>query len=139
MKVHTTNYYNTFITVADDTKATQGEIPPQKGDAKTLANLQFELIAEHPYQYTSDDVLFQCYAEKNKIGKKDLAAAREEFFSKGQPCLRASLLTKRYGYGVHADQDGKVALFGRETEEYKTFENDKRLKVIKAMRSGKQA
>jgi hypothetical protein len=137
MKVHTTNYYNTFITVADDSKATQGEIPPQKGDAKTMANLQFELIAEHPYKYTSDDVLFHCYAEKNKVARKDLAAAREEFFSRGQACLRASPLTKRYGYGVHHDQDGKVALFGRETDEYKALENDKKLQIVKAMKSAR--
>ena len=137
MKVHTTNYFNTFITVADDTKASSGEIPPQKGEEKTMANLQFEMIAEHPYKFTSDDVLFQCYSEKNQIAKKDMAAAREEFFSKGQPCLRASPLTKRYGYGVHHDQEGRVALFGRETEEYKTLENDKNLKVVKAMKSAK--
>lgn len=137
MKVHTTNYFNTFITVAEDTKASSGEIPPQKGEEKTMANLQFELIGEHPYKFTSDDVLFHCYAEKNKIAKKDMGAAREEFFSKGQPCLRASPLTKRYGYGVHHDQEGRVAVFGRETEEYKAFENDKNLKVVKAMKSGK--
>ena len=137
MKVHTTNYFNTFITVADDTKASSGEIPPQKGEEKTMANLQFEMIAEHPYKFTSDDVLFQCYAGKNQLAKKDLAKAREEFFSKGQPCLRASPLTKRYGYGVHHDQEGRVALFGRETEEYKAFENDKNLKVVKAMKSAK--
>lgn len=137
MKVHTTNYEDTFIAVADDTKATAGEIPPQKGGEKTIAGLQFEMIGDNPYKYTSDDVVFHCYAVKNKIGKKDEKAAREEFFSKGQPCLRASPLTKRYGYGVHNDTKGKVAIYGLDTEEYKKFAADKNLKVVKAMKSGK--
>src|SRR5690349_12867767 len=118
MKVHTTNYYDTFITTAEDSKAVAGEIPPQKGEVETMANMQFEMIGGHPYTFTSDDLLFNCYAEKNKIGKKDLAAAREEFFSKGQACLRASPLAKRYGYGLHHNHEGKVALFGKETAEY---------------------
>jgi Family of unknown function (DUF6157) len=44
MKTHSTNYLNTFIEVADDCPASIGEIPPTKGDNKTVANIQFEMI-----------------------------------------------------------------------------------------------
>jgi hypothetical protein len=133
--MHTTNYINTFIAIAEDSPAIQGEVPPTKGDTRSVANIQYEMISKHPYKYTSDDVLFQVYAERNDLTKSEYAKAREQFFSKGQPCLRASPLTKRYGWGVHADKDGKVALVGCETNAYKKFLNDKNLKVVKAMKS----
>ena len=137
MKTHTTNYYDTFIEAAEDCPATSGEMPPVKGEAKSVANLQFDMLYDKPYKFTSDDVLFQVYAERNGLKKNELKEAREQFFSKGQPCLRASPLTKRYGWGVHSDKDGKVALYGRETAEYKACTKDKTLKVVKAMRSKK--
>jgi len=137
MKTHTTNYQNAFIEVAEDCPAQGGEIPPQKGEAKTVANQQFEMLYRHPYNYTSDDVIFQVYADRNDLTKNEYKEAREAFFSKGQPCLRTSALAKRYGWGIHHNQDGKVALYGRETPEYKKFSKDKSLKVLKAMKSSK--
>ncbi len=135
MKVHTTNYINTFIEIADDCQATSGEAPPTKGDAKTIANIQFDIVNKNPYKFTSDDVFFQVYAERNDLTETEYKEAREQFFSKGQPCFRASPLTKRYGWGIHSDKDGKIALYGCETSEYKKFLKDENLKVIKAMKS----
>jgi hypothetical protein len=81
--------------------------------------------------------LFQVYADRNDLTKSEYKAAREQFFSKGQPCFRASPLTKRYGWGVHFDKDGKMAIVGSETPQYKKFLKDKSLTVVKAMRSSK--
>jgi hypothetical protein len=134
----TTNYYNTFIEVADDCPVKIAEVPPQKGDDKTIANIQFEMIGGSPYQYTSDDILFSVYAIKNKISGKDLQQEREKFFSKGQPCFRSSPLTKRYGWGVHSDSEGKIAIYPVESDQYKKLSEDKNLKCIKAMRSKRQ-
>jgi hypothetical protein len=135
MTIHTTNYTDTFIAIAEDSPATQGEVPPTKGDTRSVANIQYEMISKHPYKYTSDDVLFQVYAERNDLTQSEFPEAREQFFSKGQPCLRASPLTKRYGWGVHNNKEGKVALVGCETKEYKKFMTDKTLKIVKAMKS----
>lgn len=137
MKIHTTNYLNTFIEIADDCPATIGEIPPTKSDAKTVANIQFEMVSKNPYKYSSDDVLFQVFADKNDLAESEYKEAREKFFSKGQPCFRASPLTKRYGWGVHNDKDGKMAIFAVESNEYTTHSTDKALKVVKAMKSSK--
>lgn len=137
MKVHTTNYFNTFIEVAEDTNAIVGTQPPQKGDKKTVAAMQYDLIAENPYKYTSDDVLFLVFAERNDLLESEYKQAREEFFSKGQACFRTSPLPKIYGYGVHSDTDGKIAIYGCETEEYQKFLRDKSLKFLKAMKSKK--
>jgi Family of unknown function (DUF6157) len=118
MKLHTTNYTDTFIEIADDCPIAKGEMPPLKGDAKTVANIQFELISKNPYKFTSDDVLFQVFADRNDLIKSEYKEARDQYFSKGQPCFRASPLTKRYGWGVHNDKDGKIAIYGAETSAY---------------------
>ena len=137
MKTHSTNYHDTFIVVADDCPTVQGEVPPTKGDAKTVANMQFEMVSKNPYKYTSDDVFFQVFAQRNDLTEKEYPEARAQFFSKGQPCFRASPLTKRYGWGIHCDKDGKIAVYGCETEEYRKLSQDPSLKVLKAMKSSK--
>lgn len=105
---------------------------------KTVAQLQYELVAKHPYKYTSDDVIFLVHAQRNDLTRAEHKAARELFFSKGQPCMRASPLTKRYGFGVHADQNGKIALYGAGTAEYDRLLKDESVKKVKAMRTSKK-
>lgn len=134
MKVHSTNYFDTFIEVAEDTKAVCGIKPPAK-DNKTVAEMQYELIANNPYKYTSDDVFFQVFADRNDLMKSEYEKSRSAFFSKGQPCFRASPLTKTYGFGIYSDHEGKVALFGVETDEYQKFLRDETIKKVKAMKS----
>ncbi|RAW00750.1 DUF6157 family protein [Pseudochryseolinea flava] len=136
MKTHSTNYFDTFIEVAEDTKADSGTKPPSK-ETKTVAEMQYELIAKNPYKYTSDDVLFQVYANRNDLTKAEYKQARIDFFSKGQPCFRASPLTKTYGFGIHSNGEGKIALFGMETTAYQKFLDDKKVKKVKAMRTSK--
>jgi hypothetical protein len=135
MKLHTTNYINTFIEVADDSPATQGEIPPRKDDAKSVATLQFDILSRNPYQFTSDDVLFDIYAQRHDLTESERLAARQQFFSKGQACFRSSPLAKRYGWGVHSNAEGKIALYALGSEEYTRLANDSTLKHLKAMRS----
>ena len=74
MKIHTTNYYDTFIEVAEDCITPKAETPAAKGENKTVALMQFELISKHPYKYTSDDVLFQVFADKNDLTKSEFKA-----------------------------------------------------------------
>jgi hypothetical protein len=136
MKIHSTNYFDTFIEVAEDTKTDCGIKPPSK-ENKTVAEMQYELLSKNPYKFTSDDIFFQVYADRNDLTEAEYAQAREQFFSKGQPCFRASPLTKTYGFGIHSDSDGKIALFGMESDEYQKFLTDKNIKKVKAMKSSK--
>lgn len=134
--IHTTNYTNTFIETADDCPVSNAEIPPEK-KVKTLAKLQYEQIVKEPYRYSSDDIVFECYAVKNDISDSEKPQARIDFFSKGQPCLRSSPLAKRYGFGIHHNEDSKVAIFPVESNEYEKFLHDNTIKKVKAMRSKK--
>jgi len=137
MKIHSTNYYNTFIVIADDCPASKGEIPMEKGGQKTIAGQQLEMIGKNPYQYTSDEVLFTLFAQRNDLIDDELEEARKKFFSKGQACLRASALGKRYGWGIHHNAEGKIALYGCNTPQYRDYLNQQGMKVVKAMRTKK--
>ncbi|WP_352421571.1 DUF6157 family protein [Proteiniphilum sp.] len=136
MKTHTTDYFDTLVEVAEDTKVDHGTIPPVK-EKKTVAQMQYGLLNGNPYKYSSDDILFQVHAERNNIPEDEYSRARQQFFSKGQPCLRTSPLTKCYGFGIHSNDKGKIALYGMETEAYQQLLSDTTVKKIKAMRSGK--
>lgn len=121
----TTNYYETFISVADDCPVECAEIPPSK-EPKSIAQIEYEMLINKPYEYTSDDVLYAANGERKGISK-------EQFFSKGQPCFRAASLIKRYGWGVHSDKEGRIAIYALESDEYRRFAQDDSLKQLKAM------
>lgn len=112
-------------------------MPAAKGDAMTIAGMQFDIVYNNPYKYSSDDVFFSVFALKNNLKKSEYASERAQFFSVGRPCFRASPLTKRYGWGVHSNNEGKIALYGCESKEYRRFSEDKTLKVIKAMKTSR--
>ena len=76
-KQHTTNYFNTFVEVANDWKVLAGQIPEIKNDKKTIASMQFDLLSKHPYEYTSDDILFQVYFDRNDLTKNEYENARQ--------------------------------------------------------------
>ncbi|MEL6653956.1 MAG: DUF6157 family protein, partial [Bacteroidota bacterium] len=98
--MHTTNYFNAFIEIAEDSPIDFGQEPPLKGSKKSVANLQFEMVKDNPYRYTSDEVLFGVFAQRKDFTEAEMEAQRAQYFSKGQPCFRASPLSKRYGWGV---------------------------------------
>jgi len=132
---HSTNYIDTFITVAPDSAARRGSAPPDR-EKPSMAALAFRMLDGHPYEYTSDDVIFTVWADRHEIARKDRAKARATFFSKGQPCLRSSDLAKKYGWGIHSDAQGRVALVGVATPEYAAFATGARTVVLKpAMRT----
>lgn len=128
----TTNYFDTFITVSGDCPAEGGLTPTKAGG---VAQLQHQLLSDAPYSLTSDDLLFEVHARRRGIAEADRGAARAAFFAKPQACLRASPLVKRYGWGIHHDREGRVALYGVESSEYAAFCERDDLKVVAGIRS----
>jgi hypothetical protein len=137
--MHTTNCFDTFIQVAEDCPARTGEEPPPRAGNPTAAGLQYKMIVGAPYRHTSDDVVFATSAQGRQLGdkatKKERSLAREEFFSKGQACLRASGLGKRFGWGVHADAEGRLAIYAVDSKRYQALARDPGLKQVRAMRT----
>lgn len=133
--MHTTNYVNTLITVSPDTKAVAATTPPT-GKA-SIAEMQLTMMLGHDYELTSDDVIFTVFADRSGVVAKDRAAARDQFFSKGQPCLRTSPLAKSYGWGIHADARGRVALVPMESSRYEDLMADEATDKRAAMKSSR--
>jgi hypothetical protein len=135
------NYVDTFIVAAEDCPASTGIVPPTKAEKKTVANIQYELLAGHPYKYTQEDVLFETFVRHKGIPAGELKARgkamREEFFAKDQPCLRTSPLARTYGWGFHFDPKGKVALYPKGSAEYEKL-SEGTPKVLKALRSSRK-
>jgi hypothetical protein len=135
------NYVDTFIVTAEDSPTSTSVVPPPKGDKKTVAVIQYELLEGHPYKYTQEDVLFETFVRHKGIPAKELKAhgkqMRAEFFAKDQPCLRASPLARTYGWGFHFDTKGKVALYAKGSKEYEKLSKESS-KVLKALRSSRK-
>ncbi len=128
--MHTTNYFNTFIAVAPDSKATAGQEPTERA---ATARRMFEMIRRHPYRFTSDDVIYAAHV----ASRGQDALSRDEFFSKGQACLRSCTLAKTLGWGIHFDARGRVALYGVESSEYLRLLKTQEVKA--AMRTSRKS
>lgn len=129
MAAHSTDYRSTFIAVAADCPVSTGVEPPAK-EPPTVARIQYDMLIAAPYGRTSDDIVYASNGARRGIG-------RDEFFSKGQPCLRASPLAKRYGWGLHFDANGHVAMYPVGSSEYERLSSDPALQQLNAMRSSK--
>jgi hypothetical protein len=81
----TTNYYNTFIELAEDCPTSESQIPPIKEGNFTIANIQFDLISKNPYKYTSDEILFQVYVQKHNISESDLIQKKRNSSRRDNP------------------------------------------------------
>ncbi len=138
------DYTSTFITVAPDSAAVEATTPPVKPESPSVSARTFAMIHDNPYAHTSGDVIFTVWADRQGIAPNDRPAAREQFYSKGQACLRSSDLGKRYGWGIHADAAGRLALYGVDSPEYVAFSSGTSpldgtaLTVTPAMRSSRK-
>lgn len=130
-----TNYRGTLIRVAEDCPVEVAEQPPVSERSPSVAALQYALLSEHPYELSSDDLLFEVYATRQSVPPEERAQAREAFFAKSQACLRASPLGKRYGWGTHHDTEGRVALVPLGSERYQELASDPSVTQLQAMRS----
>jgi Family of unknown function (DUF6157) len=130
--MHSTNYFSTLISASPDCKASTGTVPSKEG---TIAALQHEMLAAAPYQMSSDDLLCAVEARRKGIARNKFAAFRKAFFSEPRACLRGSPLVKSYGWGIHHDGNGRMALVGRETSTYAAMMTDPSIAKVAGMRS----
>jgi hypothetical protein len=131
------NYYDTLVAVADDCPVSAAQVPHARGGRKTKAVVEYELLVEHPYTYTEEDIAFEVYAVLHGIPRAKRLTERKKFLSKGHPHLRVSALAKRYGWGIHNNAEGKLALIAVESPQYKRLLKDPRITKVKAFRSAR--
>ncbi|WP_019636051.1 DUF6157 family protein [Paenibacillus fonticola] len=134
------SYKNTFIKVSPDCPVTSSVVPQPKTSNKPIHVIQYELLSRHPYRYTFEQLLFEVHIRHKNIPAEELEMHRQqiwdELFSKSHACLRASQLPKKYGFGVHHDAEGRIAIYGMETPEYERFvQPSAGITVLNGMRS----
>jgi len=126
---------DTFIEVAQDCPAVRAEIPPARAGRPTKAAIEYELIAGEPYALTEEDLAFRTRVVMRDIPVEDWPAERPRFLVQEKPRLRVSALVKRYGWGIHIDSQGRVALVPVESAEYQRLAADPTLRHLRAFRS----
>jgi hypothetical protein len=134
------NYHDTFIQVAPDCPVSEALVPTGKREARSIPQIEYELLAAHPYTFTQEELLFAVHVRRQGISQTELTSRRaalwEEFFGKSRACLRASMLPKKYGWGLHFDAQGRIALVAVESKEYRGFRAGKGVRtVLTAMRN----
>lgn len=98
---------NTLITVAS-TSEKQSVIPYSKSGKKTEAILLYEVLINNPYQFKQYELFEEVYF-KIKI-KPHLKI--ETYL------LQRSELCSIFGWGIHGDKEGRLALVPCESEHY---------------------
>ncbi|WP_165248835.1 DUF6157 family protein [Paludisphaera soli] len=132
---------NTFVLVATDCPAGRGKPPVARGEKPTVASLQHELLTTRPYTMTLEDLILAVHVRRAGMSEQEVAerdeSIRAELFAKPHPCMRASPLPKTYGWGVHHDDEGRIAIVGVESEEYARFARGEvaGVEVVPAMRN----
>lgn len=136
------DYYNTFISVADDCPAESAEVPPAEYRGKpTVAAQEFALLHGHDFERTMAEVLSTVWVTRK--GGPDMSADEREaltaeYFGEGRACFRASPLAKKYGWGFVFDEQGRVALVPSDDPRYGEYAADGDLTQLMAMRSSRK-
>lgn len=135
-------YKDTLILVSADCPAEYGAVPGGGKAGKPAHVIQYELLAERPYHYTHEDLLYEVHVRHKGVPEEELASRgeqiRAELLAKPHPCMRASMLPKKFGWGVHFDAEGRIALYGKESPEYQAWaeaSGPNAPKLIPAMRN----
>lgn len=130
---------NTFVLCAEDCPVESPVIPQEKAGKPTVASLEYRLLSTHPYHFTRDDLLVEVALRKQGLPESETEAQREslraELLRRPQACMRASPLPKSYGFGVHYDADGRLAIYGKGSPDYERLATTPSVTVVKAMRN----
>lgn len=134
---------NTFVLVATDCPTTTAIVPPPRGETPTIAVIEYELLTAKPYSLTLEDLIFAKHVRRLGLSKAEsksqAAAMRAELFARPHACMRASPLPKKFGWGVHHDAKGRMALYAMESPEYRRLAADVDLDLVPAMRSRRES
>jgi hypothetical protein len=127
---------NTFITVAPDRQAFNSHIPPLTATKPSVARLQYELLMAHPYEFCMDDLNFLVYCQRQGLDRSDMNL-KARFLARPHACMRASALTKIYGFGAHYNHAGKIALYPVDAPAYHKLLKSQDLKIEAALSNKK--
>ncbi len=128
-----------LIQIAADCPVAAGVVPESKRSPVPFHVCLFEVISAHPYRFTFLELLGEAHALQNGIAADQVSERDLATLAKKHPCPRASVLPKRYGWGFHVNEDGKLATWGCESAEYKRLSRSKTLQIVTALRSRRES
>jgi hypothetical protein len=120
-------YCNTLIKVASDCTVKRGTIPESNRKAFTDATVYYEVLSQNRYKLTEREF----YKESLEIRLRKKVKHKKYM-------MKRNILCKKWGWGVHFDCNGKMALVGCETNEYNKLLSDPAITKMAAYRSTKQ-
>lgn len=132
---------DTFVRVAEDCPIEIGMAPVSTRTLPPVHVIQYQLLSTEPYKYNLEELIYEVHVRHKQIPQEEQVTRKEEIwaelFSKNHPCMRASMLPKRFGWGVHYNAEGKIAIYAKESPEYDQFimGEGEMLKLVYAMRS----
>lgn len=135
------SYTNTFIIVSADCPVTTSKVPVSSRAKKTAYEIEFDLLSSNPYRYNEQELIYEVHIRHKDLDTSYVSSHAEEIwqdlFKKPHPCLRASQLPKKFGWGIHYNEEGRIALYGMETDEYSDFTatGEGKPAIVPAMRS----
>lgn len=118
---------NILIQIAEDSPVNNSIIPEMGKGKKTIVFIQYDELLKNPYQYTEDEFHRQVHCVRRE--KNELQIDKYD--------LRRSRLCKEYGWGIHIDGSGRIALVGCETDKYRDLERAPFVDKVRAYRRKK--
>jgi len=103
-----------LIEVAEDCNEKYAKEPPD-GNPKTIKRIEYELLFANPYGYTERELFHQVhYVNRGKLHLKIDAYN-----------IKRCPLVQSYGWGIHRNKEGKLALVAIESNRYKEYKKPK--------------
>ncbi|WP_430929035.1 DUF6157 family protein [Polaribacter marinivivus] len=113
---------NTLITVAESSSKTS-VVPASKSKKETVKEVVYRVLKENPYKFKQYDLFYEVHINQ-------LKKSRELKLEKYK--LQRSELCSLLGWGIHGDQEGKLALVAVESSEYMELLNNPNINKKKA-------
>jgi hypothetical protein len=113
---------NTLITIAESSSKTS-EIPVSKRKKGTVKEVLFRALKENPYKHKQYDLFYEVHI--NQLKKNTTLKLSTYMLQKSELC---ALL----GWGIHGNEEGKLALIPAESEKYKELLNNPNISKKKA-------
>ena len=129
------SYKNTFIRLAQDCPEKEGIEPPSRGGKKPVHAIHLELLRKRPYSYSHEELVAEGELRREPSSGETKKEILTRLRAKPIPCLRTSALPKRYGWGLHFDEMGKIAAYPAGSAEYAKFVENPAIDQVLAMRS----
>ncbi|PKH02447.1 hypothetical protein CXF72_11615 [Psychromonas sp. MB-3u-54] len=98
----------TLILISEDAHSTVAIIPEDDG---TIHRISYEVLIQNPYKYSESEFHHEVH-----VVRRNRTDLRIESYN-----IRRSKLLKRFGWGIHLNSNGKLALVGANSDEYQNL------------------